>query len=136
MPGQPLSPPEQRDSVRLTGVSKTYPNGKAALIDVDLVIPEGGFIFLVGPSGAGKSTLIKLLVRDEKASQGSVEVAGHDRVELRFRRNVVLEEMALKSAKRARRIRWLAGFELQSKSLDVAARCTLVTVWCRREQRR
>ena len=65
-------------SVRLAGVSKLYPNGKAALIDVDLTIPEGDFVFLVGPSGAGKSTLIKLLVRDEKASQGSVEVAGHD----------------------------------------------------------
>ena len=54
----------------MQGVSKTYANGKEALIDVDLVIPEGDFIFLVGPSGAGKSTLIKLLVRDEKATEG------------------------------------------------------------------
>jgi cell division transport system ATP-binding protein len=66
------------DSVRISGVTKTYPNGKSALIDVDLVIPAGDFVFLVGPSGAGKSTLIKLLVRDEKASVGSVHVAGHD----------------------------------------------------------
>jgi cell division transport system ATP-binding protein len=64
--------------VRLEGVTKTYPNGKQALIDVDLIIPEGDFLFLVGPSGAGKSTLIKLLVRDETASEGRVEVAGHD----------------------------------------------------------
>ena len=66
------------DSVRLEGVTKIYPNGKQALIDVDLIIPEGDFVFLVGPSGAGKSTLIKLLVRDEEASEGRVEVAGHD----------------------------------------------------------
>ena len=78
MTGQPLLPPEQRDSVRLEGVSKTYGTGKEALIDVDLTIPEGDFVFLVGPSGAGKSTLIKLLVRDEKATEGSVAVAGHD----------------------------------------------------------
>ena len=65
-------------SVRVAGVTKTYPNGKDALIDVDLVIPEGDFIFLVGPSGAGKSTLIKLLVRDEKATAGGVLVVGHD----------------------------------------------------------
>ena len=78
MPGQPLPLPERRDSVRLTGVSKIYGTGKGALIDVDLVIPEGDFTFLVGPSGAGKSTLTKLLVRDEKATEGSVVVAGHD----------------------------------------------------------
>ena len=65
-------------SVRLDGVNKVYPNGKEALIDVDLVVPEGDFIFLVGPSGSGKSTLIKLLVRDEKATNGSVVVAGYD----------------------------------------------------------
>jgi cell division transport system ATP-binding protein len=64
--------------VLLQGVSKTYASGKEALISVDLVIPEGDFIFLVGPSGAGKSTLIKLLVRDEKATEGTVEVAEHD----------------------------------------------------------
>ncbi len=64
--------------MRLQGVSKTYASGKEALISVDLDIPEGDFIFLVGPSGAGKSTLIKLLVRDEKATDGTVEVAGHD----------------------------------------------------------
>ena len=65
-------------SVRIDGVNKVYPNGKAALIEIDLVIPEGEFIFLVGPSGAGKSTLIKLLVRDEQATDGSVQVAGYD----------------------------------------------------------
>jgi len=62
----------------LHDVTKTYPNGKAALIDVDLVIPEGDFVFLVGPSGAGKSTLIKLLIRDELASRGQVVLDGQD----------------------------------------------------------
>jgi cell division transport system ATP-binding protein len=70
--------PVKRPSVALHEVSKTYQNGKRALIDVDLLIPEGDFIFLVGPSGAGKSTLIKLLVRDEQPSSGSVFVAGQD----------------------------------------------------------
>jgi cell division transport system ATP-binding protein len=72
-PAQPVP-----DSVRMVAVAKNYPNGKAALIDIDLVIPSGDFVFLVGPSGAGKSTLIKLLVRDERASSGMVEVAGND----------------------------------------------------------
>ncbi|HEV8488588.1 MAG TPA: cell division ATP-binding protein FtsE [Candidatus Limnocylindrales bacterium] len=62
----------------LHDVTKTYPNGKNALVDVDLVIPEGDFVFLVGPSGAGKSTLIKLLIRDELATRGRVILDGQD----------------------------------------------------------
>src|SRR6478672_12395488 len=58
----------------LRDVTKTYPNGKTALLDVDLVIPEGDFVFLVGPSGAGKSTLIKLLVHDEESTSGIIHV--------------------------------------------------------------
>jgi cell division transport system ATP-binding protein len=73
-------------AVVLHDVTKVYPNGKRALIDVDLVIPEGDFIFLVGPSGAGKSTLIKLLIRDELATAGLVIVSGEDLAHLRRNR--------------------------------------------------
>ena len=59
-------------------MTKVYPNGKHAIEDIDLDVPEGDFVFLVGPSGAGKSTLIKLLVRDEVPTNGSVSVAGFD----------------------------------------------------------
>ena len=78
-------PDVRRASLALVDVSKVYPNGKRALADVDLVVPEGDFVFLVGPSGAGKSTLIKLLIRDELPTSGLVYVAGQDVARLRRR---------------------------------------------------
>jgi cell division transport system ATP-binding protein len=69
-----------RPVLSLRGVTKTYPNGKTALRDVDLMLTEGEFVFLVGPSGAGKSTLLKLLIREELPSAGEVILDGRDLV--------------------------------------------------------
>jgi len=68
----------RRPVVVLHDVAKEYPNGRIALRDIDLVVPEGDFVFLVGPSGAGKSTLIKLLIRDELPTRGQVVLDGQD----------------------------------------------------------
>ena len=77
--------PPDRSVVALRDVTMRYPNGKIALNDVDLAIPEGDFLFLVGPSGAGKSTLIKLLIRDEIATRGDVFVDGENLGRIRRR---------------------------------------------------
>lgn len=64
--------------ISMVDVGVTYPNGKVALSDVNVALGAGDFAFLVGPSGAGKSTFIRLLIREQVATAGTVTVAGRD----------------------------------------------------------
>ncbi|MBF2053047.1 MAG: cell division ATP-binding protein FtsE [Candidatus Sericytochromatia bacterium] len=60
--------------IRFENVSKVYPSGVQALKHINLEIQPGSFTFLVGPTGSGKSTLIKLLFREELATEGNLWV--------------------------------------------------------------
>ena len=59
-------------------VSKIYQPDITALKNVSVHIDKGDFVFILGPSGAGKSTFLKLILREEKASKGLVNVNGYD----------------------------------------------------------
>lgn len=53
-------------------VSKRYTDGRPAIEDVTLSISPKEFVSVVGHSGAGKTTLLKLLLAEERPSEGSV----------------------------------------------------------------
>ena len=63
-------------------LSKLYKRGVYALRDLSLTIDKGEFIFLTGPSGAGKSTFLRLMLREDLPSEGTLKVAGRDLAEL------------------------------------------------------
>ena len=65
-------------ALKITQLTKTYPNGFAALKGIDLTVPQGGFFALLGPNGAGKSTTIGIISSLFKPSSGSVEIFGVD----------------------------------------------------------
>jgi cell division transport system ATP-binding protein len=59
-------------------LSKIYKRGLYALQDLNLTVAKGEFVFLTGPSGAGKSTLLRLLLMQERPTDGEVIVNGYD----------------------------------------------------------
>jgi ABC-type Na+ transport system ATPase subunit NatA len=74
-----MSSPEVTVSseLRISNLSKTYPNGVRALRDVSLAIPTGMF-GLLGPNGAGKSTLMRTVATLQEPDSGSITLNGLD----------------------------------------------------------
>ncbi len=84
-------------------VSKIYSPTSIALEDVSFSIAPKEFISLVGQSGAGKSTLLKLLLAEERPSDGKVffesndihALERHELPKLRRRMGVVFQDYRL-----------------------------------------
>ena len=66
--------------IELKGIRKRYgqgtPEETEVLHGIDLVIEAGEFASLTGPSGSGKSTLLNIIGLLERASEGTVSIAG------------------------------------------------------------
>jgi cell division transport system ATP-binding protein len=81
--------------ISIRNVTKQYKGApRASLDDVSIEIDKGDFVFLVGTSGSGKSSLLRLMLREDVPSKGSVSVLGENLVAIasrripQFRRNI------------------------------------------------
>ena len=63
-------------------LSKVYSRGLYALRELTLNVDKAEFVFLTGPSGAGKSTFLRLLLMQERPTEGEIIVNGHDLAKL------------------------------------------------------
>ena len=71
--------------IKLRNVSKIYRPNIQSLMDVTLDINQGEFVSIVGSSGAGKTTLAKLLIAEERPTNGNSEIGGWDITRIRRR---------------------------------------------------
>jgi ABC-2 type transport system ATP-binding protein len=66
--------------VRVEAVKKSF-GDKVALKNVSFSVPSGQICGLLGPNGAGKTTLFRLLMGILKATEGTLQIDGHDAFE-------------------------------------------------------
>lgn len=80
--------------IQMFHVTKAYSSDPPVLVDINLDVQKGEFVFLTGPSGAGKSTLLKLMFVAERPTRGQVLIGGRNVARLResgipyLRRNI------------------------------------------------
>jgi multiple sugar transport system ATP-binding protein len=63
-------------TVNLEKMTKVYPNGKPAVLDLDLDVAEGELMVLVGPSGSGKTTALRMVAGLEDITSGTLRMGG------------------------------------------------------------
>ncbi|MGV8854737.1 MAG: ABC transporter ATP-binding protein [Devosia sp.] len=64
--------------LKITDVSKIFPNGPKAVDRFSLDVADGELVCLLGPSGSGKSTLLRMVGGFETPSSGLMTIDGED----------------------------------------------------------
>ena len=86
--------------IRLENVTKQFPGGSNAVLDLSLDIPTGQTCVLIGPSGYGKTTTLRMINRLIDPDRGRILVDGEDTsktdpAHLRLRMGYVIQQTGL-----------------------------------------
>lgn len=89
--------------IHFDNVSKKYSDNSIALDQVSFVVNPNEFVSIVGPSGAGKTTLLKMLLAEDKPSEGKIylgdidihSLSGNDINMIRRKIGVVFQDFRL-----------------------------------------
>lgn len=68
--------------IKLENVSKVYPDGTQAVMEVSFEVEKGQLCVLLGPSGCGKTTTMKMINRLISATSGEIYIDGVKNTEL------------------------------------------------------
>lgn len=80
--------------LHIEDVYKSY-DGKVILDNIDLTVRKGEFCSVVGPSGCGKSTLLRLILGQEVADQGLIQIDGQEVGVPDTQRGIVFQKYSL-----------------------------------------
>ncbi|MEK7459772.1 MAG: cell division ATP-binding protein FtsE [Patescibacteria group bacterium] len=95
--------------IYFNNVSKIYNKDSIGIEDVTLTVSAGEFVSIVGHSGAGKTTLIKMILAEDKPTEGTVffesqnihKLKSGELTKLRRRIGVVFQDFKLLANKTA-----------------------------------
>lgn len=79
-PATGLGPSPGSPALQVRGLAKVFPakdkEDTTIFADVNLDVPEGGFVSIVGASGSGKSTLLQVIAGLQRPTEGEVVYRG------------------------------------------------------------
>jgi osmoprotectant transport system ATP-binding protein len=86
--------------IRLEHVSKEFPGGSNAVLDLTLDIPAAQTCVLIGPSGCGKTTTLRMINRLIEPDRGRILIDGEDThgvdpAQLRLKMGYVIQQTGL-----------------------------------------